>query len=262
MPRKVNARRAPAHQLQPKVHAAQIDSPHRSHPGSVSENFSAQLVFGPDDRKQVTNTLVFPARAIAQVLVRFNAGPDEFGTGFFIAPDLVITAAHVFVQSGRTAAFIRVVPGRNGAASAPFGFADSQMFRPSAGWIRNQAPEADYGAIRLTQPLGNTVGFFGLHAFTDPELAATAFDVAGYPTDKPVGTMWDHHGPVAPSPAFLTYQMDTAGGQSGAPVLAAFPTGVFVAGIHTGGDPLANRAVRITPLVLGELLSLRDTPAT
>jgi glutamyl endopeptidase len=224
------------------------------------EEFNAELIFEPDDRLPVTDTTQFPARAIAQIIVHYNIGPDEFATGWFLSRNVVITAAHAISQAGRTALTARVIPGRNGATSAPFRFADSQTFAPSQNWNGGSNPQADYAAIRLPVPLGDVVGFFGVRVFTDQQLASVPFDVVGYPfDDKPIGTMWSARGPVVPSPFTLSYVMDTTGGQSGAPVFGMFGSQFMVAGIHGGGDPMANRAVRITETVFQELLAWKNS---
>jgi V8-like Glu-specific endopeptidase/N-acetyl-anhydromuramyl-L-alanine amidase AmpD/uncharacterized protein YycO len=70
----------------------------------------------------VTDTSFFPHSAICQLQIRFPGG-SGIGTGFYIAPDRILTAAHCVVDWGSgqvQAQSIRVVPGKNGGAE-PFG---------------------------------------------------------------------------------------------------------------------------------------------
>ena len=50
--------------------------------GNPHDNDALEVVIGEENREQVKNTKLYPARAIAQVLVRFTAGADELGTRF------------------------------------------------------------------------------------------------------------------------------------------------------------------------------------
>lgn len=87
-----------------------------THPGVVPH-----VIIGNDDRKRITNTKSYPARAIAQLAVRFENGDELSGTGWFISPDVLVTAAHVVAGSVKV---IAAAPGRDGSA-LPFGFANA-----------------------------------------------------------------------------------------------------------------------------------------
>ncbi|MFD2451399.1 trypsin-like serine peptidase [Ideonella paludis] len=93
------------------------------------------------------------------------------------------------------------------------------------GWTSSANPEYDYGAARLNCTVGNTTGWLG-RAWTTASQVGVPIGIFGYPGDKLSGTQWGGAGAVAVSEARKTrYPIDTAGGQSGAPVVQADGTG-------------------------------------
>jgi V8-like Glu-specific endopeptidase/N-acetyl-anhydromuramyl-L-alanine amidase AmpD len=82
---------------------------------------SAQFMKDFQDRKQswsagVADTSFFPHSAICQINVTGTDGTSWLGTGFYIARDYLLTAAHV----ADGAASLTIIPGRNGDQK-PFG---------------------------------------------------------------------------------------------------------------------------------------------
>jgi V8-like Glu-specific endopeptidase len=223
-----------------------------------------------DARTRVTQTTQFPYRAIASLEITAADGSQWVGTGWFIGPRTVITAGHcVFVHSPQIPGAngwvrsIRVIPGRDGA-SRPFGFVDATKFRSVAGWTQRADPEFDYAAIILPpgSDLGERVGqFFETAALSDLELKTMFLNVAGYPGDKrgaEAGTLWiDAKRTASVTANKVYYDLDTMGGQSGAPVFAARPDGRRVAvGIHAygvSGDVRSNSGTRIHAGVLARM---------
>jgi V8-like Glu-specific endopeptidase len=57
----------------------------------------------------------------------------------------------------------------------------------------------------------------------------------------------------AVSATAITYDIDTAGGQSGSPVWHLQNSVRTALGIHTNGSPLGNSATRITPAIKAQL---------
>jgi V8-like Glu-specific endopeptidase len=236
------------------------DVAHASLPRLTLSKQHVQIVFDPDMRQPVVDTTAVPFRAIADLLIDVGAAQPELATGWFISPDVVVTAAHALSYqdpSGNRALAhsVSVIPGCNGAQSHPFGIFTATQIRVSAGWLPNLDPAADYGAVHLSQSVGNAVGWFGCGVFTDAQLGATAFNVTGYPTDKPLGTMWGEAGPIGFTPTFVSYKMSCYPGQSGSPVYVMIDGNAWVAGIHSGGQGSANAAVRITQSVFNELMT-------
>jgi V8-like Glu-specific endopeptidase len=151
---------------------------------------------------------------------------------------------------------ISVMPGRDGA-TLPFGAATSTDFNSVDGWTNDGKGEFDYGVIVLPAPLGHDVGVFGIGVYPDDELANVEARVVGYPADKGVGTMWsDQRKILSTNPHKIFYDLDTAGGQSGAPVYRSDGDKVIAVGIHAygvGGGVQSNSGTRITSEVYENL---------
>jgi glutamyl endopeptidase len=111
---------------------------------------------------------------------------------------------------------IQVMPGRNGT-KVPFGGISATEFWTVQGWGDKGLETYDYGAIILPSAFAQDLGFYAFGVFEDPKLLASTANVAGYPGDKPKGTLWYDNrkiGSVNPDKVF--YSADTAGWQSGA----------------------------------------------
>jgi len=221
-----------------------------------------EAVIGHDDRVQITDTSSYPYRAIASLLITAADNSRWLGTGWFISARTLVTAGHcVYINNsgvpGRDGwvKSIAVIPGRN-RNQMPFGSATSNQFRSVTGWTNHANENLDYGAIVIPKPLGDTVGVFGFGVYTDDDLRATMANISGYPGDKPSGTQWYHARKVTSvGPQKVFYDIDTAGGQSGAPVWRAINNARYAIAIHTYGGFAANSGTRITNSVYTNLVA-------
>jgi glutamyl endopeptidase len=214
-------------------------------------------VCGNDDRVRISPATNTPWRWCCELLITYSNGAGARGTGWFIGPKAVMTAGHVVYSAanGGWARSIEVIPGMDGT-SRPFGSQVGTSFRSVAGWTSNNDPEYDYGAIILPNAsLGNTVGWFGFAALSDAELQNLLVNNAGYPGDKPFGTLWFNAGTITQvTTRRLFYMIDTFGGQSGSCIWRFANETRQAVGIHGyGGCP--NKAVRITTPVFNNMLA-------
>ncbi|RSK24042.1 trypsin-like serine peptidase [Hymenobacter metallilatus] len=221
-----------------------------------------EVVIGVDDRVQITNTSVVPWKRICHLKIQAADGKNYLGTGFFIGPRTILTAGHcVYIHGhGGWPRQIVVTPGRN-AANEPFQRFTATAFRSVQGWVNNKARNYDYGVIQLPRnaSVSPSIGAFGFGQFPDQFLLNKRLNTAGYPGDKPAGTMW-FNGRKAKSVTArtITYDIDTAGGQSGSPVWFKDAAGSrIVVGIHTNGASSGNSATRITKPVFDNLKKWR-----
>jgi V8-like Glu-specific endopeptidase len=162
----------------------------------------------------------------------------------------------------------RVSPGRNGA-EFPFRTARSTRFSSVNRWVEAQDPDFDIGCIHLDDPLGNEVGWFGVGALAPDELEGFLVNVSGYPGDRGGGTEQYHHRNriLRVTERRLFYDVDTFGGQSGAPVWvhetdASPPLAVGIHAYGVGGavDGLeANSAPRVIPEVFEQIRTWVET---
>lgn len=217
-----------------------------------------EVVIGFDDRTQITNTTVVPWRWICSLRITAGDGSTFIGTGWLVAPRTVITAGHcVFIANhGGWVRSIEVAPGRNGA-QRPLGRCTSTSFRSVVGWTQFGHRNYDYGAIILPRDCGfGQLGGFGFAALSDATLRALRLNLAGYPGDKPDGTMWYHaRNTKSVTSRTIVYDIDTAGGQSGAPVWRNVNGVRHVVGIHTNGSLTGNSATRIVTPVFNNLVA-------
>ncbi len=216
-----------------------------------------ETVCGNDDRVRISPASAVPWRWCSELLITYPNGAGARGTGWFIGPKTVMTAGHVVYSAGNGgwARRIEVIPGMDGA-SRPFGSQVGTSFRSVSGWTSSGNPEYDYGAIVLpNNSLGNTVGWFGFANLSDAQLHNLFVNTAGYPGDKPFGTLWFNAGSITQvTGRRLYYMIDTAGGQSGSAVWRYLNGQRHAVGIHGyGGCP--NKAVRIITPVYNNMLA-------
>jgi V8-like Glu-specific endopeptidase len=216
-----------------------------------------ETVIGKDDRVRITGTRAVPWKRICHLLIEAKDGRRFTGTGWFIGPRTIATAGHcVYLHgAGGWAKSIQVVPGRDGTTE-PYGRMTATRFSSVVGWVNGKDRDYDYGVIHLPRAFpASDIGSFGFANFPDDRLRSSRLNLAGYPGDKPAGTMW-FHGRTAQSltPTRIGYDIDTFGGQSGSPVWVRTTDGKrYAVGIHTNGSPRQNSATRINRQVFANL---------
>lgn len=218
-----------------------------------------EVIIGTDDRVRIQNTNQIPWRRICALRITFPTGAVYRGTGFLIGPRAVATAGHcVYLHNqGGWARRIEVIPGSNGS-TRPYGSAQSSQLRSVGGWVNGKRPESDYGCIVLPQGSfgGYNLGSFGIGALNAEELVAKPAVLAGYPGDKPFAELWGMARKIKTvGPKTLGYDIDTVGGQSGAPVYIKRNGSRTVVGIHNYGASSGNSATRVTQGVAQRLIA-------
>ncbi len=231
--------------------------------GSVDEALAAEVaqamevIIGNDDRVRITATNNQHWRRVCALRITFPNGAVFRGTGFLIGRRAVATAGHCVYLPGQGgwAKSVEVIPGMNDS-TRPFGSATSSNLRSVAGWTQQGKPECDYGCIVLPEGSfrGANLGAFGFGALPAPALVAQPAILGGYPGDKPFAQLWGMSRTIKTvNPATLVYDIDTVGGQSGAPVYVIRNNQRIVVGIHNYGAGAGNSATRITAPVYSVL---------
>lgn len=228
-----------------------------------------ETVHGPDDRRQITATETYPWRVHSSLIITAADGSTWIGTGWFVNRRVLITAGHcVYIKNsgvpGRDGwvTRMRVIPGRNGTVM-PFGETAATEFHSVKGWTERGDDEYDYGAIVLGEPVSAGIGALGIGRYPDEELVRVTGNISGYPGDRPAGTQWYAARRIdSVTPRKVRYDIDTAGGQSGAAVYRIKDTGRFAVAIHAYGGETTNSGTRINQPVFDNLRHWRDTNAT
>lgn len=196
-------------------------------------------------RSKRPSTLMFPFNTIC-LLERHHLDGKTVSrvTGTLIAPRVVLTAKHCLTRLDvRTAAegprfsHIVVSPGADLSAPRDQRPADPPSIAAPAAFFRVH-PTLDFGVIILPKAFRRPVQFMRLQARGDKN-TATLLTIAGYPCDKPTGTMWGHSERIAltgVSPTELRYTIDTCPGHSGSPIWLLGNNAIrLLLGVHTSG---------------------------
>jgi glutamyl endopeptidase len=247
--------------------------------GEPLRPFSAlETVISPvDSRQRILDTDLDPWRMICSLTMRAATG-SAIGTGWLVGPRTILTAGHCVYSTtffGGWADEIEIRAGRNGD-EAPFGVVTTRRFASVDKWVESEDPDFDIGVLHLDEPLGDQVGWFAVGALPAEDLQGFLVNISGYPGDRGNGREQFFHANrvLRVTDRRIFYDVDTFGGQSGAPVWiyeeeGAAPLAVGIHAYGIGGTPssfgiTANSAPRIIPEVFDQIQAwiAEDEPAT
>jgi V8-like Glu-specific endopeptidase len=202
---------------------------------SIPGSISPQSVIGDDNRVQINNTSTYPWRTMTKLFVTFPNGQRTGCSGAIIASKYVLTAAHCIHDSSRGgwASRVEVVPGLNGTYK-PYGSAYATYLRSYKGWTEDRNSNYDFALITLDRNIGNTTGWLGYGYYSS--INGVTGNIGGYPGDKGGLSLYYHYGPISRSTSQrVSYQIDTAPGQSGSGVYRIRDQKRYVFAVHTNG---------------------------
>lgn len=221
-------------------------------------------IIGYDTRERLYTTY-FPARARA--LITFSGGRCS---GNLIGHNTLVTAGHCVHTGGhrgnwRLKSSFKIYPGANGT-SIPYGSCNAKSLHSVKGWTEDVNEMYDYGAIKLSCTVGDTVGdTVGWYGWTTEDPMGRPAIVGGYPGDRPL-EQWQSSDKVrAVSAQQIFYLNDTIGGMSGSGVWYDSDGPVLI-GIHaygiggSGYHAIYNHGKRITNAVHNNLTKWKNLP--
>jgi V8-like Glu-specific endopeptidase len=208
------------------------------------------MPFDPDNRVRIEDTTKAPWSGTGRISVTF---PKSSGgaTGFVIGGRFVVTTAHTVYdpRDGGMATQVMFSAAQDGTAK-PFGSILARTWRMPSEYRHTFRLRDDYCLLVLEEALPTEVKRYRLVAETDPVLAGSTYQIAGYPNDKPPQhSMWCGSGGLTAIGADqLAYRISTNHGQSGAAVADLTKEDPVVVGIHSmpNDERTANLAVRVT----------------
>jgi V8-like Glu-specific endopeptidase len=205
---------------------------------------SDRAVIGPaDNRVQEVDTSRFPLNTMCHLCREFPGQPCAGCTGTLITPDTVLTAGHCLwsLKLRRPPNAIHVLPGRVDRDTVPFGSIAAARFWAPRGFIDGPNRNLwDFGVIHLMRPFRHVRKCLPLRAPNDAEMRDIAaryrLTIAGYPSDRPLGTMWSHSERLKRvTPRRVFYSVSTCPGHSGSAVVVQRGHGPEIIAIHTTG---------------------------
>jgi len=207
---------------------------------------AADVIPPYDGRQRVPDTADAPFPAVAFLQIRYRDGTRSRGTAFFIGRRGLATAGHnLHSPAHGPAVALEIAPGYDGQnVMAP-------VCSPVRTWLPQNYPASpvpanDVGLMFVDQPLGDTVGWFGIAHYGGGFPSNLTAAICGYPFDKPMGQYVDMGG-VAGTPHEIRYLIDTEDGMSGAPVYILYDGFYRAIGVHNTGSPSGNTARRFSP---------------
>lgn len=252
---------------------------------NVAESIDYSVVGPRDNRVHVIETRQFPFNTICHLERDFGGGSWRGCTGTIISPRVILAAGHCVYNHNlrRAPARIRISPGQLDRDTRPFGSIISTEYYAPARYVNatsagnSDRRNFDYGIIILPRPFRAIQRFMTTRALSGADLErlrhASLVTIAGYPGDRPIGTLWKHTERLKKvEPQRIFYSVDTCPGHSGSPVWFTRGNKHIVIGVHTSGildergrpygclrdtvlapPGLMNSGVRITPDVLADI---------
>ena len=212
----------------------------------LAESADYAIVGPVDSRVHLIHTTRFPYATLCHLGRDFGDGLLRGCSGVLIGPRQVLTAAHCLysLKLGRAPQRVRVAPGRADRDRFPLG-----TVQAARGYVPRRFVEArttqerrvhDYGLLTLPRPFAGAVRFMPLIALSDAQLDVLkrqgTLTVAGYPGDRPVGSLWGHREHLRRyTPRRLLYSVDTCPGHSGSAIWARWQGRRALIGVHTSG---------------------------
>lgn len=211
----------------PKVAARRSRKRMRTFDGrSVTPLQNQEFLYGPDDR-HIYYPQGYPWQCIGKVDIYPNASaanPTEWGSGVLIGDRIVLTAGHVAAAISNPHDWkMRFTAGMYNGSSVvgPGGVS----YVSDSSWWGDGVSGHDLGLLRLYEPLGTSLGYFGAKTYDSSWNNGNYWILSGYPYDlasaispsRQIGIAVLDEDSDSENSAELEHHGDTASGDSGGP---------------------------------------------
>lgn len=202
----------------------------------------AEVVIEPDNRTPYYPD-TYPFSLVGRVFVWDDATAPSWSsraTASLLHDRTILTASHVVPWDSGSNWKALFVPAYWEGASIFGSWAASWV--TNAQGYRDHEQGDDMAVMRLAEPLGSSLGYFGFKTYTDDWEDLDVWTLPGYPRDKGGKRPWMHlNFPIIDDDddgagVELEYRADTDVGQSGSPVFGWWDGGPYVVGTHSGGE--------------------------
>lgn len=195
------------------------------------EDSDPATIFGRDDRVYIQNTDRHPYLKVVYLVVYFGNQEYNVGSGVMIAPNKVLTAAHVVrnVKTNQWAQYVTAFPGWNKGSYKYGGLTGSNFhvftnFKNDVGiGYTSQKMHEDLAVVSLPYSFPSEVGYLPVADSVQVQQRAL---LIGYPgSNRPedvgkIGGMYAVSGNILNvENKVIRYQMDMTPGHSGGPIL-------------------------------------------
>lgn len=216
-------------------------------------------VIGTDSRKKVLASDNNLYGCVTRLISHFPQA-DTLGSGIFIAPTWVLTAGHN-VFSPKYGGYCDDLEIWNEVV----GSHDSVVldikvaFIPKL-FILNGSKDYDLALIKVVAETPINQPFCSLASIEISELAEgkKTCEIVGFPADKGGDSLWSGKGEINKATALrrIFYNVDTEGGQSGAPIFNLEEISPKIIGIHVQGGFTRNTGVLLDMEVVSSINSI------
>lgn len=203
---------------------------------------SPNAYIGEDDSYEIFDTYSMPYKAVCNLKTYWDNNGDGIadftagGSGCMVGRTVLLTAGHVIYNTGwGKCVGVDVYPAQM-RYYTPYGpYTAKKIFVNVKLEEEVFSNGKDWGIVIMNNPVGDTTGWLNLKNCTDVDMIGEDVSVIGYPGGKDPGriTMWRSDGKVIGQGTYpLYYDCDTAGGNSGSPVINSDNE---IVAVHSGG---------------------------
>ncbi len=176
----------------------------------------------------------YPQRAVGKVIFQSPSGELGSCSAALVEKRIILTAGHCVSENGAWMSSVVFKPGYLDG-NIPFGSGHAEWMTAPGEWLNLELPTRDVAFVRISENLGETLGWLGLLANAGRN--GTSWQQYGYPADAPFDgsklakntSAWGYDDCTSGPPCTMGVGSSFTGGSSGGPWV-----------LNQGGDLFAN----------------------